>query len=128
MNRRDIKNKNKIADTDTGTDNELQPLQGFSEGFNTNGLNNKFGELSNRAAINYPYDLEQWHTAENSVGFNMNMQYFFSSFNFHFVMSRFPLAFYKLRHVPFSMITSLIITHGTIDTVFHARTCARRGI
>lgn len=46
MNRRDIKNKNKIADTDTGTDNELQPLQGFSEGgFNSNGLNNKFGKL-----------------------------------------------------------------------------------
>jgi hypothetical protein len=44
MNRRDIKNKNKIGDTDTGTDNELQPLQGFSEGFN-NGLNNKFGEF-----------------------------------------------------------------------------------
>lgn len=48
MNRRDIKNKNKIGDTDTGTDNELQPLQGFSEGFNSNGLNNKFGELSRR--------------------------------------------------------------------------------
>lgn len=45
MNRRDIKNKNKIGDTDVGTDNELQPLQGFSEGFNSNGLNNKFGEL-----------------------------------------------------------------------------------
>lgn len=44
MNRRD--KKNKIADTDTGTDNELQPLQGFSEGFNSNGLNTKFGELS----------------------------------------------------------------------------------
>jgi hypothetical protein len=48
MNRRDIKNKNKIGDTDTGTDNELQPLQGFSEGFNSNGLNTKFGELSRR--------------------------------------------------------------------------------
>lgn len=46
MNRRDIKNKNKIGDTDTGTDNELQPLQGFSEGGFNNGLNNKFGELS----------------------------------------------------------------------------------
>lgn len=46
MNRRDIKNKNKIADTDTGTDNELQPLQGFAEGgFNTNGLSTKFGKL-----------------------------------------------------------------------------------
>lgn len=46
MNRRDIKNKNKIGDADVGTDNELQPLQGFSEGgFNSNGLNNKFGEF-----------------------------------------------------------------------------------
>lgn len=46
MNRRDIKNKNKIGDADVGTDNELQPLQGFSEGgFNSNGLNNKFGKL-----------------------------------------------------------------------------------
>lgn len=46
MNRRDIKNKNKIGDTDVGTDNELQPLQGFSEGgFNANGLNNKFGKF-----------------------------------------------------------------------------------
>lgn len=45
MNRRDIKNKNKIGDTDTDT-NELQPLQGFSEGgFNSNGLNTKFGEF-----------------------------------------------------------------------------------
>lgn len=44
MNRRDIKNKNKIGDTDIGTDNELQPLQGFGEAFNSNGLNNKFGK------------------------------------------------------------------------------------
>lgn len=45
MNRRDIKNKNKIGDSDVGTENELQPLQGFSEGgFNSNGIN-KFGEL-----------------------------------------------------------------------------------
>lgn len=44
MNRRDIKNKNKISDTAEGADNELQPLQGFSEAFNSNGLNNKFGE------------------------------------------------------------------------------------
>lgn len=44
MNRREI-NKNKIADADTGTDNELQPLQGFGEAFNSNGLN-KFGELN----------------------------------------------------------------------------------
>lgn len=44
MNRRDIKNKNKIADSDVGNDNELQPLQGFGEGgFNSNGIN-KFGE------------------------------------------------------------------------------------
>lgn len=42
MNRRDIKNKNKIADSDVGTDNELQPLQGFSS--NSNGLNTKFGK------------------------------------------------------------------------------------
>lgn len=34
--------KAKIKHTDIGTDNELQPLQGFSE--NTNGLNNKFGK------------------------------------------------------------------------------------
>lgn len=44
MNRRDIKNKNKIGDTDIGTDNELQPLQGFSEGFSSNGVNQKFGK------------------------------------------------------------------------------------
>lgn len=43
MNRRDIKTKNKIGDSDVGNDNELQPLQGFSEGFNSNGIN-KFGE------------------------------------------------------------------------------------
>lgn len=43
MNRRDTK-KNKIGDTDIGTDNELQPLQGFSEGFSSNGVNQKFGK------------------------------------------------------------------------------------
>lgn len=46
MNRRDIKNKNKISDTDV-QDNELQPLQGFSS--NSNGLNNKFGEYNKNA-------------------------------------------------------------------------------
>ena len=47
MNRRDIKNKNKIGDAE-GNENELQPLhqQGFSEGFISNGLNTKFGECS----------------------------------------------------------------------------------
>jgi hypothetical protein len=43
MNRRDIKNKNKIADTETGTDNELQPLQCFKDS-DSNGLNKQFGK------------------------------------------------------------------------------------
>lgn len=50
MNRRDTK-KNKIGDTDIGTDNELQPLQGFSEGFSSNGVNQKFGKLSGRRQL-----------------------------------------------------------------------------
>lgn len=48
MNRRDIKNKNKIGD-EIG-DNELQPLQGFSS--NSNGLNNKFGKYMQNFATN----------------------------------------------------------------------------
>lgn len=64
MNRRDIKNKNKIGDADVGTENELQPLQGFSEGgFNSNGLNNKFGEFIEDITGNYDktiaFDLER---------------------------------------------------------------------
>lgn len=59
MNRRELKNKNKIADTDTGTDNELQPLQGFSEGFNSNGLNKQFGELSKGNDFNLSRNLER---------------------------------------------------------------------
>jgi hypothetical protein len=63
MNRRDIKNKNKIGDTDVGTDNELQPLQGFSEGgFNSNGLNNKFGKWRKTDKI-IAVDLER-HTLQ----------------------------------------------------------------
>lgn len=79
MNRRDIKNKNKIGDADVGTDNELQPLQGFSEGgFNSNGLNNKFGEFIEEITGIYVdkiivFDLEQ-HIAKNSVALNINMQ------------------------------------------------------
>jgi hypothetical protein len=86
MNRRDIKNKNKIGDAEVGTDNELQPLQGFSEGgFNSNGLNNKFGEFMwNYAAEITAFDLER-HIAKKSVASNINMQWF--SFNFRFVMS-----------------------------------------
>lgn len=79
MNRRDIKNKNKIGDADVGTDNELQPLQGFSEGgFNSNGLNNKFGELigGNNVEImlmNYRVRPLTTH-CKNSVASNINMR------------------------------------------------------
>lgn len=100
MNRRDIKNKNKIADTDTGTDNELQPLQGFSEGFNSNGLNNKFGKFNggrrNMAMFNFMSDLER-HTLQKIALFSITCNTF--SFNFHFVMSSFPETLHELRHV-----------------------------
>lgn len=45
MNRRDLKNKAKIVDTDVVTDtSELQPLQGFRSS-DSNGINNKFGKF-----------------------------------------------------------------------------------
>lgn len=80
MNRRDIKNKNKIGDTgDVGTDNELQPLQGFSEGgFNSNGLNTKFGELSRKWCEKMLIKLSRSTLndthCKNSVVPNINMQ------------------------------------------------------